>query len=47
MFRNRVTEAGLLEAAQLDAIDAEVKQQIERARGRRQGGAACRGRPSC
>ncbi|MDR6293040.1 MULTISPECIES: thiamine pyrophosphate-dependent dehydrogenase E1 component subunit alpha [Inquilinus] len=31
MFRNRVTEAGLLEGAQLDAIDAEIKQQIERA----------------
>jgi pyruvate dehydrogenase E1 component alpha subunit len=31
MFRNRVTEAGLLDIAQMDAIDAEIKQAIERA----------------
>ncbi|WP_026870641.1 thiamine pyrophosphate-dependent dehydrogenase E1 component subunit alpha [Inquilinus limosus] len=31
LFRNRVTEAGLLEAAQLDAIDAEIRQEIDRA----------------
>src|SRR3546814_18650848 len=34
IFRNRVTEAGLLEAAQLDAIDAE---EIGRAPGRERG----------
>ena len=31
IFRRRVTEAGLLEAAQLDALDAEVAGQIEHA----------------
>ncbi|HEY9347150.1 MAG TPA: thiamine pyrophosphate-dependent enzyme, partial [Inquilinus sp.] len=31
LFRNRVTEAGLLDIAQMEAIDAEIKQAIERA----------------
>jgi len=31
LFRNRVTEAGLLDGAQLDAIDAEIRQAIDRA----------------
>jgi len=31
LFRNRVTEAGLLDGAQLDAIDAEIKQAIDHA----------------
>jgi TPP-dependent pyruvate/acetoin dehydrogenase alpha subunit len=31
MFRRRVNEAGLLESAQLDAIDREVKSLIEQA----------------
>jgi pyruvate dehydrogenase E1 component alpha subunit len=31
MFRQRVTEAGLLEAGQLDAIDREARQLIEQA----------------
>ncbi len=29
MFRQRVTEAGLLEGGQLDAIDGEIKSLIE------------------
>ena len=31
MFRQRVTEAGLLEGTQLDEIEAEVKSLIEQA----------------
>jgi pyruvate dehydrogenase E1 component alpha subunit len=31
MFRQRVTEAGLLEGEQLDAIDREAKQMIGQA----------------
>jgi pyruvate dehydrogenase E1 component alpha subunit len=31
LFRQRVTEAGLLEAAQLDAIDREASQLIDQA----------------
>lgn len=31
LFRNRVTEAGLLSADQLDAIDAEVKAEVDQA----------------
>ncbi|WP_225765704.1 thiamine pyrophosphate-dependent dehydrogenase E1 component subunit alpha [Inquilinus sp. Marseille-Q2685] len=31
LFRSRVTEAGLLEIAQMEAIDAEIRQAIDRA----------------
>ena len=31
LFRNRVTEAGLLEQGQMDEIDAEVKSYIDQA----------------
>ncbi|MCG8408927.1 MAG: thiamine pyrophosphate-dependent enzyme, partial [Phycisphaerales bacterium] len=31
IFRNRVTEAGLLEASQLDALDQEVLAEVEKA----------------
>jgi len=31
LFRNRVTEAGLLDIAQMEAIDAEIRQAIDRA----------------
>ena len=31
LFRNRVSEAGLLDIAQMDAIDAEIKRAIESA----------------
>ncbi|MGI9332921.1 MAG: ABC transporter substrate-binding protein, partial [Gammaproteobacteria bacterium] len=31
LFRQRVTEAGLLEPAQLDEVDAEIKTQIQAA----------------
>ncbi len=39
IFRKRVGEAGLLEAAQLDAIDREVAEQIEHSVERAKAGA--------